>query len=184
VADLKRWAKKMPYRLSYDESLTALIQRGFLGEEEKPEMPLTMPSPLDDDPRLSFFRTRVEGDLSGLSIPRTLFCRSEICDCTFADTDLSESFLCWNDFTDVDFSSTVLRGSDLRSSSYTRVRFSGADLSGADLRRTTFDGCDFTGAVMTGAKMSRSQSRGLEISPEQKKQIDWSLFSGEEPPGG
>jgi hypothetical protein len=171
-------------RLSYDESLVALTQRGILGEEERPKLAPTMPSPLDEDPRLSFFRTRVKGDLSGLSIPRTLFCRSEICDCSFVGTDLNESFLCWNDFTDVDFSSAVLRGSDLRASIYTRVRFSGADLSGADLRRTTFHECDFTGAVMIGTKAVRSLSSGLAISPEQKKQIDWSLFSGDEPPGG
>ena len=171
-------------RLSYDESLAALIRRGFLDEGDKPELAPTMPSPLDENPRLSFFRTRVEGDLSGLSIPRTLFCRSELCHCSFVGTDLSESFLCWNDVTDVDFSSALLSGADLRASIYTRIRFSGTDLSRADLRRTSFEECDFTGAVMIGTKVSRSLWGGLKISPEQKQQIDWSWISGDQPPGG
>ena len=172
-------------RLSYEESIAEMKRRSFISEEARPVMAPGRPSPDDDNPDgLSFFRTRVEGDLSALSIPRTLFCRSEVCDCVFVGTDLSESFLCWNDFTDVDFSSAILKSADLRSSIYTRVRFIGADLSGADLRHATFEDCDFTDAVMSGAKLARSQSSGLEISPAQKKRIDWTFLSGNEPPGG
>jgi BTB/POZ domain-containing protein KCTD9 len=172
-------------RLSYEQSVTELKRRLLLSDEEQPALATGIPSPDDEDPDgLSFFRTRVEGDLSGLSIPRTLFCRSEVRECRFVGTDLSESFLCWNDFADVDFSSAILKGADLRSSVYVRVRFTGADLTGVDLRHATFEHCDFAGAMMSGAKMSRLQSSGLNLSPEQKKQIEWKLFSGDEPPGG
>jgi len=172
-------------RLGYEASIAELKRRGFLGQDEQPAIPRSIPSPLDEDPHgVSFFRTRVEGDLSGLSLPRTFVCRSEVRDCRLIDTDLSESFLCWNDFIDVDFSLAVLRGADLRSSIYTRVRFVGADLSGADLRRLTFENCDFTAAIFVGAKVSRSQTKGLIISPEQKKRVEFSWFSGEEPAGG
>jgi BTB/POZ domain-containing protein KCTD9 len=172
-------------RLDYEESIAELKRRGFLGDDDRPSIPRNIPSPLDEDPHgVSFFRTHVEGDLSGLSIPRTFVCRSEVRDCRFVGTDLSESFLCWNDFIDVDFSSAVLRGADLRSSIYTRACFVGADLSRADLRRIAFEDCDFTGALLVAAKVSRSQTKGLKISSEQKKQIELSWFSGEEPPGG
>src|SRR3954469_10106034 len=111
-------------RLSYEESIAEMRRRSLLSEEEQPAMESGMRSPDDEDPKgLSFFRTRVEGDVSGLSIPRTLFCRSEICDCSFVSTDLSESFLCWNDVTDVDFSSAILKKADLRSALFTRARF-------------------------------------------------------------
>lgn len=172
-------------RLSYSDSIAELRRRSVISEDEQPAMARNMPSPDDADPRgLSFFRTHVTGDLSGLSIPRTYFCRSTLGECSFVGTDLSESFLCWNDIVDTDFSSAHLRHADLRSSVFTRVRFSGADLSGADLRHATFADCDFTGAVMSGAKVARSQSAGLAISPEQKKQIAWCFLSGAKPPGG
>lgn len=172
-------------RLPYDASLVELRRRGFLGPDEAPPLMDRMPSPLDEGAHgISFFRTDVEGDLSGLSLPRTFINRSGVFNCRFTDTDLSESFLCWNDFTDVDFSAARLKGTDLRGSSYTRVRFTGADLSGADLRRTSFEECDFTGAILTGAKASHLNTRGLTLSPEQKAQIEWSWLAGEEPPGG
>jgi len=172
-------------RLSYEDSIAELKRRSLISEEEPSAMSPSMPSPDDEDPQgLSFFRTRIEGDLSGLSIPRTLFCRSEVCDCSFVGTDLSESFVCWNDVTDVDFSSAILRNSDLRSSVFARVRFHGADLSGADLRHATFEDCDFMGAIMAGAKVARSQSDESTISAEQKMQVEWFPTPGEEPPGG
>jgi BTB/POZ domain-containing protein KCTD9 len=136
-------------RLDYAASIAELKRRRFLGADERPALLRGMPSPFDEEPLgVSFFRTRVEGDLSGLSLPRTFISRSEVRHCSLAGTDLGESFLCWNDFTDVDFSAASLRGADLRASIYTRVMFCGADLSSADLRGITFKDCDFTDAVV------------------------------------
>ncbi len=171
-------------RLSYADSIAALKRRAFLAADENPKPTDKTPSPLDDLGGLAFFRTLVEGDLSGLTLPRTLFCRSEITACNFAGSDFGESFFCWNDFTDVDFSGALLRGADLRRSTFTRVHFTSADLSGADLRGVGFEACDFAGTILYGAKASRSSTFGLKITPEQNKQINWSLTSGDEPPGG
>jgi uncharacterized protein YjbI with pentapeptide repeats len=80
---------------------------GWPDSEPAPPIPQRKPR-YDDDETLgvSFFRTRVAGDLSGLTLPRTFFGRSEIKGASFRGTDLRESRLCWNDFIDVDFSET------------------------------------------------------------------------------
>src|SRR5205823_1112833 len=152
--------------------IAALKERSILGEEENPPLLQRMPTPFDEEPlALSYFRTRVEGDLSGLSLPRTFFSRSEISGCSFVDTDLGESFMCWNDFADSDFSNAVLRGADLRSSIFKRVKFRRADFSGADLRLSSFEQCDFTDAVMDGAKIWRLQAPLLKLTREQKRGV-------------
>lgn len=65
---------------------------------------------------MRFFRTRDEGDHSGLTLPRAYFGRSDINNASLFNTDLHESNLCWNDFTDVDFGESDLSQSDLRAS--------------------------------------------------------------------
>ena len=173
-------------RLGYDDSIRRLQDLGFLGAE-RPPISDHLPQPEDEEPLgLSFFRTFIgEGaDLSNLSIPKTLFSRSEVSNVSFHNTDLSESNLCWNDFMDVDFTEAVLARADLRASIYTRVNFTRTDLCGADLRRSDFEKCVFDGAVMDGAVLTRKQGLRLSLSSKQKAVIDWRDEDGSEPSGG
>jgi uncharacterized protein YjbI with pentapeptide repeats len=173
-------------RLTYEQSLERLRERGFLGAGEQPPLPSRMPQPTDEVPLgLSFFRTAVEDeDLPELSIPRTLFCRSLVSHTNFRGSDLAESFMCWNDFVRVDFSWANLSWADLRAAMFDQVSFAGADLSGADLRRSDFTQCDFTDAKMAGARLAVAVGRGLELSIAQRGSIAWQDDEGPEPAGG
>src|ERR1035437_343500 len=84
-------------QLTFDQSVAELRRRLLLSDGEKPQLPIRMPSPDDDelDVGLSFFRTFVEGDYSGLCLPRTFFCRSEIRDCSFRKRDTRSGFGTW-----------------------------------------------------------------------------------------
>src|SRR2546423_10450004 len=90
-------------RLDYPISCRFLQQRGFLAPDELPPLPARIPKYDDDVPfGLRFFRTFVgEDSLDNLTIPRTLFGRSDVREISFRNTDLTESSLCWNDFTGV-----------------------------------------------------------------------------------
>ncbi len=174
-------------RLSYEESLRRLQELGFLGADEHPPMRIHIPQPEDDEPLgLSFFRTLVgdDADFADLTIPRTLFGRSEICNASFANTDLTESNLRWNDFIDVDFTDAVLERADLGASLYTRCKFIRTVLRGADLRMTTFDHCKFEGALMERAMLTRGQGAKLTLTAQQRAVIDWRDDDGPEPSGG
>ena len=173
-------------RLSYEDSIRRLRERGLLDESEEPSAPSRMPQPDDDGPLgLSFFRTALEDeDLSDLSLPRTFFCRSLVARTSFRGSDLTESFLCWNDFARVDFSTAVLAGADLRAASFDDVSFAGANLSGADLRRSTFVRCDFAGAVLDEARLTAAGARNLGLTAAQRAAIAWQKDDGPEPAGG
>ena len=151
-----------------------------------PLVPPSMPSYDDDDPRLSFFRTRLEDDdLSGLSFPRTYFGRSLFERVSIADTDLSGSRMCWNDFLGCDFSGADLTECDMRSSTFRRCRFAGALLRGTDLRRSYFEDCDFAGADLTGALVEEEDANGCVqdyLSSEQCDVVAWQSDGGPEPP--
>jgi hypothetical protein len=75
-------------RLSYPKSCARL---SIYLNGKIPPMPSRQPRHDDDELGVSFFRTRVEGDLSNLTIPRTFFGRSEIIEASFCGTDLTES---------------------------------------------------------------------------------------------
>ncbi len=169
----------------YHQSCTVLQQLGYLDANVVPPMPPRRP--LHDDPEplgVSFFRMEVSGDFSWLCLPRTFFGKSEIRDCSFANSDLSESTLCWCDFANVDFSNGCLRGSDLRASSFERVNFSGCDLRDTDLRHSQFNDCTFDGAIVGGTKLSAAQRALLPLSAQQSASVAWQSDDGEEPGGG
>ena len=174
-------------RPDYEQSLELLRERGILGEGESPRQPLAMPEPDDEGPLgLSFYRMGFENgaDLSGLSIARTFFGRSEIAQVCFRGSDLSESNLRWNDFIDVDFRDAILARADLRASEYLRVQFDGADLNGADLRLSNFEDCSFDGANMTGSLLAEDQRLLLKLDERQTAQVSWQPDHGPEPSGG
>jgi uncharacterized protein YjbI with pentapeptide repeats len=172
-------------RLDYEASCRHLHEMGFPDCEPTPPIPQRKPR-YDDDETLgiTFFRTRVTDDLSGLTLPRTFFGRSEIKETSFRGTDLRESRLCWNDFIDVDFSEAILRDADLRASLFERVSFAGSDLGLADLRQSTFTNCVFDRASMKGTILTRQQGKTLSLSASQLSEISWTDDEGEEPRGG
>lgn len=180
-------------RRTWEETCALLRVRGYLGEEpffmgpSYPRMPDRSPHPHDDD--LAGIHLYKGGfapheDLSGLTLPRTFVGRSHVEQASFANTNLSESWLCWNNFTDVDFSLADLSRCDMRASEFERVSFVGADLSGADLRGSYFSQCDFTDARMNGAALARKQVSALTLSEVQQMAIGWTEDDGPEPDGG
>jgi uncharacterized protein YjbI with pentapeptide repeats len=172
-------------RRNYDESCRELQQEGWLDPGAVPPIPARRPSYDDEGPLgISFFRTRVSGDFSNMTLPRTSFGRSEITAASFSNSDLSESTLCWNDFIGVDFSDAVLRESDLRAAEFNGVKFCRCDLRDADLRRSNFEDCDFTDADLHGVKLTRSQAARLDLSLRQQESIAWQDSEGDEPGGG
>jgi uncharacterized protein YjbI with pentapeptide repeats len=177
----------MEARLSYDPSCARLRELGLLGRDDHPRMPERLPRHDDNEPLgVSVFRTRI-GDatnLSGLSLPRTFFGRSNFNGVSFRNSDLHESNLCWNDFLAVDFTEADLARSDMRSSLFKGVRFVATNLEGADLRRSSFVDCDFVRAAMKCAALTRQQGTTMRLSETQKREIDWRDDSGSEPDGG
>ena len=162
----------MTNRKSYEESLDRLRQ--------------DYASFVDDSAGVEFYRTFVgDGDdLSGLTLPKTFFGRSEINDCSFANTDLSESKMCWNDFIDVDFTDADLTNSDLRASNYSNVKFVRCDLKGADLRRSSFENCDFMDAELEFTTMTSDQVEVMNLTGDQLDSININEDAGPEPDGG
>lgn len=150
-----------------------------------PPIPDHRPRHDDEEPLgVNFFRTLVEGDLSGLTLPRTFFGHCEIRRASFVNTDLNESTLCWNDVVDADFGKADLSRSDLRASQFENVSFRSSNLQSADLRLSAFTNCRFDGANMRGAILSRRQGKGLSLSCLQRLEIGWVNEEGDEPDGG
>jgi|SRR5689334_21358484 len=177
----------MAARLSYHLSCARLCDLGLLDPSEPLSPPSRMPRYDDEGPfGFSVFRTRLDDslDLSGLSLPRSFFQRSEISRASFRNTDLHESNLCWNDFLGTDFTDADLACSDMRSSLFQQVVFVNAKLDGADLRRSSFINCDFEGATMRGAALTRDQCQAMDLSEAQRLAVDWHEDSGPEPDGG
>lgn len=173
-------------RWNYEQSCRRLQELGWLDAGDVPPMPARPPRHDDEELEVAirFFRTRVSGDFSNMTLPRTFFGRSEIAAASFRNTDLSESILCWNDFIGVDFTDASLRGSDLRASIFNGVHFSRSDVRDADLRRSRFHECDFTDADFRGAKLTRPLGAALRLSPRQLESVAWQDSDGEEPSGG
>lgn len=173
-------------RRSFEESILILRESGVVFEDQSPRLPAAMPQFDDEDPcGISIFRMGMDGDdCRNLEIPRTFFSKSEIANCDFSNTNLSESNLCWNDFISVKFVGADLSSSDLRNSKYQNVDFSLANLSNSDLRHCEFDGCKFTGANMTAVRLTKLVGESLNLSLEQKTGIDWHDVDGEEAAGG
>jgi uncharacterized protein YjbI with pentapeptide repeats len=172
-------------RRDYEKSYRELQRLGWLESDEVLPLPLRRPSYDDEEPLgIRFFRTRVSGDFSDMTLPRTFFARSEVAAASFSNTDLSESTLCWNDFIGVDFSDACLRGSDLRAAIFNGVNFSRCDLREADLSQSSFEDCDFTDADLRGAKLTRPNATRLGLSSQQSDGVAWQESDGDEPGGG
>lgn len=211
-AYLRKRANEQPYteqlelrtgeRLSYTDSCRLLIQQGALGSanlvangwdgvNELPR-PAGIPHPSKLSDGLNFFREFIGGAdpedeelvLEHLTLPCTFINRSELNSVSFRNTDLSESFICWNDLANVDFTNSDLHDSDMRANSFENVRFDGSDLSNADLRRSTFEKCTFAEANMKACKLHLAWVQLLELSPKQRREIEWCNEDGPEPPGG
>jgi hypothetical protein len=177
-------------RFTMDRSLALLRARGWDAPASAAQIPRRMPAVDADERWLSFFRTRVDTeDFRDLTLPWTLFLRSEIVGCRFENADLSESSMTWCDWTNCNFTKGDLRGCDLRRSVFKDCYFYDAVLDQADLRGARFVDCRFGYASMKGTKLEKTLGlfrthRQLRLSQEQRKQIAWSRTSGEEPPGG
>jgi Pentapeptide repeats (9 copies) len=179
-------------RLSITRSLQALRTHGWDLPGSADDIPKNRPAfdgPLQG---VHFFRTRLETeDFRDLTLPRTLFLRSEIVGCRFENTDLSESSMTWCDWKNCNFMNSDLSRCDLRRSIFRDCYFYQATFDSADLRGAQFIGCRFSGASMKGALLEKFlglsdgiRSRQLGLSGDQKGEIDWMTRRGAEPPGG
>jgi hypothetical protein len=158
-------------------------------QDGRPLIPDRMPSADDDEPfPFGYFRSGLDdADRSHLTMPRTFFGRSLFERVSFADTDLSESFMCWNDFEDCDFTGADLSGCDMRASHFRRCTFDRAVLRGADLRRSSFEECTFVGAEMAGAVVDQARTLGRlsdKLSEGQLATLNYTQEPGPEPLGG
>ncbi len=143
--------------------------------------------PLDDPDgwELTIYKEgQMDADFSDRTLPRTFVGRSRLERVSFHNSDLHNSRLCWNDFNECDFSDADLSHSDLRASVYRRCSFARCCLVAADLRRASFDDCDWSGADLRAAKGSRAQSKTLNLSEQQTRQVKWQRGEGAEPEGG
>ena len=173
-------------RKNFEETISVLRSIGLVCDDQSPKLPEEIPQ-FDDENPCGFraFRMGVEKmDLSGLDMRRTFFSKSEISECNFHSTDLSESNLCWNDFINADFSESILSRSDMRASIFEGANFKGANLSSADMRRSNFNNCNFEGANMSGVKLTRISASTMGLSEQQRSSIDWQADNGQEPAGG
>lgn len=176
--------QNMTRRLDYATSCQKLHKLG-LTASANPPLPDRLPRYDDEEPLgVNFFKTEVSGDLSGLTLPRTFFGRSEITKASFRNSDLHESNLCWNDFSDVNFGKADLSRCDIRASLLESVFFHDCNLALADLRQSGFTGCSFEGASMKGAVLTYEQKEALHLSASQISEISWTHDPGEEPDGG
>jgi hypothetical protein len=179
-------------RFSRARSLETLRARGWNMPASTAQIPKRMPAADGEGTGASFFRTRVETeDFRDLTIPWTLFLRSEMIGCRFENVDLSESSMTWCDWKNCNFTAADLRGCDLRKSVFQDCAFYDAILDGADLRGAQFLDCRLGYASMKEAKLEKSvglfkrfRRQQLRLSKEQLDQIAWTNSSGEEPPGG
>ena len=116
-------------RIDYNSSISYLKEIGCLGAKESPKLPKQMPRYDDEELGFSFFREGYEGsDFSNMTLNRTFFGKSEFVDCSFLNTDLSESVLCYCDYIRVDFSESNLSNSDLRASIFEDCIFENANM--------------------------------------------------------
>jgi len=183
-------------RLSLEETWKHLEEQNEempRADDGEPFVPPGIPSQDDEELGYSFFRNGVEdGDYSGLTLPRTYFCRSSLTRVTFQNSDLHESRMCWNDFIECDFSGADLSKCDLRSSTYEKCNFSDADLRGADLRRAYIVECTFAGSLLEGAvalpdghpEACEDGTLTQSLSTEQRAAMTWTDDAGDEPDGG
>jgi uncharacterized protein YjbI with pentapeptide repeats len=175
-----------PTNLSYENSCRELQKAGWLAPDIIPRLASKRPNYADDGlSGVRLLRMLMKDKIfENLTLPRTFFGRSEIRNVSFAGTDLSESTLCWNDFVLVDVTNCDLRKCDMRTALFDRVKFSGANLNQSDLRRSDFRDCDFSNASLQSARLTKNQGQRLNLSLQQRQEIDWQDFEGEEPGGG
>ena len=183
-------------RLTQEKSLETLRSRGFDTASSPSFISHRTPVPENNDDTdqlaLEFFRTKLaKEDFRDLTIPWSLFLRSEIVSCRFENTDLAESSMRSCDWNDCVFTDANLCGCDLRRSVFRNCAFYNAILDRADLRGARFVGCWFGGASMKETQIDKTfglfagfRAHRLRFSKEQSRQVNWVSSVGEEPPGG
>jgi hypothetical protein len=152
-------------RLSHEETWAQLNVRGY-GWKYEDE---------DDSPSnvFHFSRTTIYGEaFDHFTLPKSHFYKTLLEFTSFCGTDLSQSDIHESDVLDCDFS-----GADLRQSKFFCVcyccSFVRADLRGADLRGAPLVQCDFTDALMQGTKLLYEQETLLNLSEQQRSEIEW-----------
>lgn len=94
----------------------------------------------------------VDADFSGLKNLKEKFSSSNIKNCKFMNSDLSELTLANNNIELCDFSSSDLRNSKIQSSNLLNDQFSKCSFIDAVLSKNNVEKCDFTGANFSGAE--------------------------------
>lgn len=179
-------------RLTIHQSLDRLRRDGWEVPKSAEHLPKERPSADDESDGYRFFRTLARNeDFRDLTMPRTLFLRSEIDSCKFENADLSESSMTWCDWNNCSFTRADLHGCDLRRAVFKNCEFFDAILDRADLRGTQFIDCRLTYASMKGAILEKAfglfsalRCSELKLSKDQERQIHWVTSAGKQPPGG
>ncbi|GHU87011.1 hypothetical protein FACS1894202_00300 [Clostridia bacterium] len=99
-----------------------------------------------------------DADFSGLGNLNGKFNNSNIVNCKFVGSDLSETMLRGNNVADCDFSHSDLSKSKLQGSNVSRCNFTNADMTGALIK-----GSNFARDILTGAVLNRTEFKSSAL---------------------
>lgn len=98
----------------------------------------------------------VDADFSGLKNLKEKFSSSNMKNCKFNHTDLSELILAKNNIELCDFSHSNIRDSKIRSSNLSNNQFNSCSFIDANFFRSNIEKCDFSGSDFSGAEIVES----------------------------
>ncbi len=114
----------------------------------------------------------VDADFSGLSNLQDKFSASNMKNCKFVNSDLSDLILKANHIQGCDFSNSDLRNSQFRSSSISQNTFNNCSLIDTIYSSTEILKCSFIGAELSGAEFS-----SVNFEKNNVEEVAWKLVS-------
>jgi transcriptional regulator with XRE-family HTH domain len=109
-----------------------------------------------------------DADFSGLKNLKEKFSSSNMKNCKFTNSDLSELILGNNNIEMCDFSSSDIRNSKIQSSNLLNNKFNNCSFIDAEFLKNNIEKCDFSEANFSGAEFS-----GLNFESNSVKDVVW-----------
>lgn len=105
-----------------------------------------------------------DADFSGLKNLKEKFSTSNLKNCTFMHSDLSDLMLSKNNIELCNFSHSDLRGSNIQSSNLLTNQFKNCSFIDAELYKSNVEKCDFTEADFSGTEIIASNFDRIEVN--------------------
>jgi len=146
-----RLAKILGVDLNYfsDDFPSMVGEKSYSESAEKKELPVG-----NEEAKLSWDMSRgnwLDADFSGLKNLKEKFGSSNMKNCKFIGSDLSELLLRSNNMEGCDFSESDFSNSQLQNSNLSLNAFKNCNLNSAEFSGSNITGCDFSGADLTRA---------------------------------